>query len=78
MLFIINPKAGITPKIEALLRFQVGLLFGSASEKSIVFTKYPRHATELAIQALGDGYDMIVAGGGDGSMNEVADGRCDG
>jgi YegS/Rv2252/BmrU family lipid kinase len=72
VLFIINPKAGITPKIETLLRLQVGLLFGSGSEKSIVFTKHPHHATELARQAVADGYDIIVAGGGDGTINEVA------
>jgi YegS/Rv2252/BmrU family lipid kinase len=72
VLFIINPKAGITPKIEALLRLQVGLLFGNGSEKSIVFTKYPHNATELAKTAVADGYDIIVAGGGDGTINEVA------
>jgi|WetSurMetagenome_2_1015567.scaffolds.fasta_scaffold45618_2 diacylglycerol kinase (ATP) len=72
ILFIINPKAGITPKIEALLHLQVGLLFGSNTETSIVFTKYHQHATELASEAITNHYDIIVAGGGDGTVNEVA------
>ncbi|HNX43994.1 MAG TPA: diacylglycerol kinase family lipid kinase [Bacteroidales bacterium] len=72
VLFIINPKAGITPKIEALLRLHVSLLFGNGNETSIVFTKYPHHATELSEKAIEDHYDIIVAGGGDGTINEVA------
>lgn len=72
VLFIINPKAGITPKIETLLRLEIDLLFGKGSEKSIIFTKYPKHATKLAQQAVADRFDVIVAGGGDGTINEVA------
>lgn len=35
-------------------------------------TRYPGHATELGKQASLDGYDMVVAVGGDGTANEVA------
>jgi len=38
------------------------------------FTKYPEHATELAVKASADGFDLVVAVGGDGTMNEVARG----
>lgn len=38
------------------------------------FTQYPGHATELAIKASADGYDLVVAVGGDGTVNEVATG----
>lgn len=72
VLFIINPKAGITPKIEALLRFQLGLLFGAGSTHDIAFTKGKLHATALAAEAVANGYDAVVAGGGDGTINEVA------
>lgn len=36
------------------------------------FTEYQGHATELAIKASEDGFDLVVAVGGDGTMNEVA------
>jgi diacylglycerol kinase (ATP) len=35
-------------------------------------TERPRHASEIARQALADRYELIVAVGGDGTMNEVA------
>jgi YegS/Rv2252/BmrU family lipid kinase len=38
-----------------------------------VFTERPRHAVELARQ-LSDRFDVIVAAGGDGTMNEVVTG----
>lgn len=37
-------------------------------------TVYPGHAVELARQAALDGYDMVVAVGGDGTVHEVVNG----
>jgi YegS/Rv2252/BmrU family lipid kinase len=37
-------------------------------------TVYPTHATEIAKQAAEDGYDVIVALGGDGTVHEVVNG----
>jgi YegS/Rv2252/BmrU family lipid kinase len=37
-------------------------------------TVYPTHATELAKQAGEQGYDMIIAMGGDGTVHEVVNG----
>jgi YegS/Rv2252/BmrU family lipid kinase len=37
-------------------------------------TVYPTHATELAKQAGEDGYDMVIAIGGDGTCHEVVNG----
>ncbi len=37
-------------------------------------TVYPTHATELAKQAALDGYDMVIAMGGDGTVHEVVNG----
>jgi diacylglycerol kinase (ATP) len=37
-------------------------------------TVYPTHATELAKQAGEDGYDMVIAMGGDGTVHEVVNG----
>lgn len=37
-------------------------------------TKQPGHATELATQAAKDGYKLVIAAGGDGTISEVANG----
>lgn len=44
----------------------------------IVTTEGPGHATALARQAVDDGFDRIVAIGGDGTANEVVNGLFDG
>lgn len=39
---------------------------------SIEFTEYAGHAQEIATKAKDDGFDIVVAVGGDGTVNEVA------
>jgi len=43
-------------------------------EFDLVRTARPLHAAELAAQAAADGYDVVVAAGGDGTANEVLNG----
>jgi len=38
------------------------------------FTQYPGHATELSSKAAADGFDLVVAIGGDGTAKETAQG----
>ncbi len=70
---ILNPTSGrgnglrVRPEIEKILT-KYGLDF------DIEQTGYPEHATELAFKAAGEGYNVVVAAGGDGTANEVLNG----
>ncbi|HWL15023.1 MAG TPA: diacylglycerol kinase family protein [Opitutus sp.] len=65
--FIVNLRSGRAAR--ALPAVQEFALHRGAA---VVFTERPRHARELAARALAEGCDLIVAVGGDGTMNEVA------
>lgn len=73
MMLIVNPASanGRTgkhwPELQARLVAE-GLAFDWQ------FTSGPRHATELARQAIGKGYRTIVSVGGDGTTNEIVNG----
>jgi diacylglycerol kinase (ATP) len=71
--FVINPISGIGRQrtIEKLI---ADVLDTSTFDHMTVYTDAPRHATVLARQAANDGFDIVVAVGGDGSVNEVAKG----
>lgn len=69
--FIFNPKSGRQGRnagILPLLRAYVGA-HGAAD---LVCTEGPGHATDLAREAAAAGYQRVVAVGGDGTVNEVA------
>lgn len=40
----------------------------------LVLTTQPGHASELARQAVSDGYELVVAAGGDGTIHEIVNG----
>lgn len=71
--FIVNPIAGrgngerIIPDLQEGLRKQ-------GVDYDLVRTKRPFHADELARQAADEGFDVVVAVGGDGTANEVING----
>ena len=70
---IVNPISGrgagesAVPTIESRLR-EYGL------DHHLVRTERPWHAAELAQEAAADGYEVVVAVGGDGIANEVLNG----
>lgn len=71
--FIVNPISGVGRHkvVEKLIDQHLNrTLF----DYEIVYTKAAKHATELAKQAVGNNFNIVVAVGGDGSVNEVARG----
>jgi len=69
---ILNPMAdmGNAYKVANDLR-PIVVEYGNVDWSGTVF---PTHATELARQAGKDGYDMVIAMGGDGTVHEVVNG----
>jgi len=71
---IINPKAGTKGSKESLIRNFHRLAKDTVPDSSfeILTTKYAGHAIELAAKVSKEGFDLCIAAGGDGTMNEVA------
>ena len=70
---IMNPAAG-TGGTESLLPIVLDELRQGGITPHVSRTECPKHAIELAKQAVADGYDTILAMGGDGTTNEVVNG----
>ena len=71
-LFIINPKSGARHPIPQIMD-QIKYIFDKSPEHEyeIVYSRYAGHARVLAEQAIKNKFDMVVAAGGDGTVNEV-------
>ena len=74
---IINPasgkKGGITTNAAGVDEVRA-ILEANGIQADIAETEYANHATALAKQAVKDGYQIIIACGGDGTVGEVARG----
>jgi YegS/Rv2252/BmrU family lipid kinase len=70
---ILNPVAGrgYGARVEPELRRH---LAAEGLDFDLVQTTAPWHAAELAEQAANDGFEIVVAAGGDGTTNEVVNG----
>ena len=75
ILAIINPISGTGNK-DRMPRLIDTVVDHDKCDVHIEFTRYPGHARELAGQAAADGTDIVVAIGGDGTVNEVASALC--
>lgn len=73
ILFIINPKSGTESK-ETLIDLIDQSLDPLKFSYQICQTEGPKHATTLSWKASENGFDIVVAVGGDGTVNEVAKG----
>src|SRR5919198_472292 len=71
MLVIVNPYATTVP--DRLKNLVVYALQGRYDVEAID-TEARDHATELCAEAARAGYDVVVAFGGDGTVNEAANG----
>jgi diacylglycerol kinase family enzyme len=70
-LLVVNPKATtFSPRVRDVLANALA----SETRLDLVETKARGHAVELAAGAASDGYDLVVALGGDGTVNEVVNG----
>ncbi|MCK9205271.1 MAG: diacylglycerol kinase family lipid kinase [Bacteroidales bacterium] len=73
ILFIVNPISGIGKQkgIEGALEQGIDK---ARFDYQVVYTEKPGHATELSRKAAEEGMDIVVAVGGDGTVNETATG----
>ena len=69
--FIVNPISGRSKKarIPSLVNSR---LDKTLFEPEIIYTEYAGHAAEIAAECAKRGRDVVVAVGGDGTVNEVA------
>ncbi|MCB0865306.1 MAG: NAD(+)/NADH kinase [Solirubrobacterales bacterium] len=71
MLIIVNPYATtVSDRLKSLVVYALQGRY----EVEAVSTESQNHATEIGREAVDGGYDIVVAFGGDGTLNEVANG----
>jgi diacylglycerol kinase family enzyme len=71
MLIIVNPYATtVSDRLKSLVVYALQGRY----EVEAVTTEAQNHATEIGREAVNGGYDIVVAFGGDGTLNEVANG----
>ena len=71
IVFIVNPISGTQGK-RAILRYIHQKMDRDRYDYQVVRTQHAGHATEIAEKAVKEGVDMVVAIGGDGTINETA------
>ena len=71
IVFVVNPISGTQGK-KAILKWIDERLDRSIYDYSIVKTEYAGHASQIAAVAVQDKVDVVVAIGGDGTINEIA------
>ncbi len=70
IMFVVNPVSGVQNKA-SILRTIEEKIDANLYDYSIAFTQYAGHATVLAATAVERGIDIVVAIGGDGTVNEI-------
>ncbi|MCA9369007.1 diacylglycerol kinase family lipid kinase [Candidatus Woesebacteria bacterium] len=73
ILFIVNPRAGLG-RAEKQIAEVVRQLVEKGRRIDVIHTKAPLEAINIAKKSIDQGYEMVVAVGGDGTINEVING----
>jgi len=73
---IYNPRSGRPRERVASINRLASMLREEGRAVDIFSTQRANHATELAGQAVASGCDLVIAHGGDGTMNEVLQAVC--
>lgn len=71
LLVVVNPAAST---VSASRRERALGVLGAGAEVTAVATEAPGHAAEICADARGQGYDAVCVLGGDGTVNEAANG----
>ena len=71
ILLIVNPSAS---SVTARGRVVIAKALGADHQVTVAETTRRGHATELARQGAADGFDVVAVLGGDGTLNEAANG----
>ena len=71
ILIIANRRSG-TGSAADLETLTANIFQRANAEYKLAYTREPGHATDLAREGIRDGYNAVVAAGGDGTVNEVA------
>jgi YegS/Rv2252/BmrU family lipid kinase len=71
-LFILNPISGAKNRVEDIIDYIAAEMAPSGHQYDFACTTHAGEAQALSGNAVQEGYDIIVAAGGDGTINEVA------
>jgi diacylglycerol kinase (ATP) len=69
---ILNPQADNGRAKDQMSHLRA--LQSKYNDLEVILTEYPGHAEELARAAAANGFDLVVAAGGDGTVHEVVNG----
>jgi diacylglycerol kinase (ATP) len=72
--FVLNPTSGTHRNPQKIAELIQTTYDASSYTYEICYTEYAGHATEIAKEKSEAGFDVVVAIGGDGTVNEVAAG----
>lgn len=72
--FIVNPISGVNRNPQKILKWVYEIFEGNSLKVDHVFTEGPGDGTRLAGAAVEEKVDLVVAVGGDGTINEIGRG----